>query len=98
MPNKPSNAEIVKMILDGMANDEAEEEDLIHLLIENKVSKNVQRRSRESLTMGERVVIRLPKPRGAGPLFSAFAAYWRSGSYAMPYCLQNLLTRTPLFF
>ncbi len=46
MPNKPSKAEIVKMILDGMTDDAAEEEDLIHLLVENKVSRNVQRKSR----------------------------------------------------
>jgi uncharacterized membrane protein len=72
MPNKPSNAEIVKMILDGMANDEAEEEDLIHLLIENKVSKNVQRRSRESLTMGERVADKVAKTAGSWAFIFSF--------------------------
>jgi uncharacterized membrane protein len=65
MPNKPSNAEIVKMILDGMAGDAAEEEDLIHLLIENKVSRNVQRKSKESLTLGERVADKVAKTAGS---------------------------------
>jgi uncharacterized membrane protein len=72
MPSKPGNAEIVKMILDGMASDEAEEEDLIHLLIENKVSRNVQRKSRESLTLGERVADKVAKTAGSWAFIFSF--------------------------
>jgi uncharacterized membrane protein len=72
MPNKPGNAEIVKMILEGMADDAAEEEDLIHLLVEHKVSKNVQPRSRESLTLGERVADRVAKTAGSWAFIFSF--------------------------
>ncbi len=72
MPNKPSNAEIVKMILDGMEGDAAEEEDLIHLLVENKVSRNVQRKSRESLTLGERVADKVAKTAGSWAFIFSF--------------------------
>ncbi len=79
MPNKPSNAEIVKMILDGMEGDAAEEEDLIHLLVENKVSRNVQHKSRESLTLGERVADKVAKTAGSWSFifcFCGFLAIW----------------------
>jgi len=72
MPNKPGNAEIVKMILDGMADNATEEEDLIHLLVENKVSKNVHRKSTESLSLGDRVADKVAKTAGSWAFILCF--------------------------
>ena len=72
MPNKLSNAEIVKMILDGMADNATEEEDLIHLLVENKVSRNVHRKSKESLTLGDRVADKVAKTAGSWAFILCF--------------------------
>ena len=79
MAGKLSNAQIVKMILDGMADDAAEEEDLIHLLVENKVSRNVHKKSRESLTIGDRVADKVAKTAGSWAfifIFCGLLALW----------------------
>ncbi len=72
MQGKPNNEDIVKMILEGLAEDATEGEDLIHLLVEHRVTKNVQRKSREALTFGDRVADKVAKTAGSWAFIFSF--------------------------
>jgi len=79
MAGKLNNAEIAKMILEGMVDSTAEEEDLIHLLVENKVSRNDQRKNTEKISLGDRVADKVAKTAGSwGFIFSfcSLLAVW----------------------
>lgn len=79
MAGKLNNAQIAKMILEGMVDSAAEEEDLIHLLVENKVSRDVQHKSRDKITLGERVADKVARTAGSWAFifsFCGFLAIW----------------------
>lgn len=74
MAGKLNNAEIAKMILEGMVDSTAEDEDLIHLLVENKVSRNDQRKNTEKISLGDRVADKVAKIAGSWGFISTFCS------------------------
>ena len=75
MAGKLNNAEIAKMILEGMVDRSAEEEDLIHLLLENKISNNTHGKSRDKLTLGERIADKVAKTAGSWTFIIGFCIF-----------------------
>jgi uncharacterized membrane protein len=102
MENKMTRAELVNHILGEEIDDEQSSEELIHLLVTSTVSKNVDHRGPDALTLGERVADRIAKVAGSWTfiiLFLSFLSVWVLGNvYLMsiaydpyPFILLNLL-------
>ena len=101
MENKMTRAEIVNHILGEEIDDEQSSEELIHLLVTSTVSKNVDHRDPEALTLGDRVADRIAKVAGSWTfitLFLVFLAAWILGNAYLlataydpyPFILLNL--------
>jgi uncharacterized membrane protein len=101
MAEKLTKAEIVNRILGGEIDDMQSSEELIHLLLSRTVTKNVDRRSGDRLTFGERVADRIAKVAGSWSFifsFIAFLVLWIAGNVFLlsagfdpyPFILLNL--------
>ena len=101
MADKLTKAEIVNRILGEEIDDDQTNEELIHLLISHTVTKNVNHRTGEKLTFGDRVADRIAKDAGSWPFifgFLALLALWIVGNVYLlsksfdpyPFILLNL--------
>jgi uncharacterized membrane protein len=102
MENRMTRAEILSRILDQQIEDEQDSEELIHLLLTSTVSKNVNHRHRDGLSVGERVADKIAKVAGSWGfiiLFVSFLTVWILGNVYLltraydpyPFILLNLL-------
>lgn len=72
MPDKISNAELINLLLDNEDDIKLEEEEMMHLLVQNRVSKNVNSLASDSLTFGQRMADRIASFAGSWPFIIIF--------------------------
>ena len=101
MADRITRAEIVNRILGEEIDEDQNGEELIHLLLTHTVTKNVNRKTNDGLSIGDRVADRIAKVAGSWAFifsFIGFLALWivlnaflLSAAYdPYPYILLNL--------
>jgi uncharacterized membrane protein len=68
---KPANADLIRMILDD-ENSTLEEEELLNLLIQQRISRNISVENKMNLSMGERAADRIALFAGSWKFISIF--------------------------
>lgn len=102
MAEKRSTAELVNMILEDKSDKKMQEEEILHLLLQQKVSKNVSRIQSEKLTFGARMADGIAKFAGSWTFILIFIAclilwilvntYMLAKAFdAYPFILLNLI-------
>ncbi len=65
MENKRTNSEIIKLILEEDMKEDPDKEEIIHMLLEKTVSKNINRKNKAALSFGERVSDKMARVAGS---------------------------------
>lgn len=73
MTKQLDNAEVVRRILSEDMENILEDEDIIHLLLERKVSENVNHSHKETATTGDKIADRLAEVAGSWTFILGFA-------------------------
>ncbi|MHB1314492.1 MAG: DUF1003 domain-containing protein [Christensenellales bacterium] len=79
MPGNLTNSQIVSLILEENKDTIYQDEDVIHMLLDNTVSKNINHKNRDVLSFGARVSDKVAKSVGSWPfiiLFSIAIVIW----------------------
>ncbi|NCB73694.1 MAG: DUF1003 domain-containing protein [Clostridia bacterium] len=71
MSEKTSNTELINLLLEN-EDTRLEEEEMMHLLVQNKVSKNVNSVASDNLTFGQRMADRIASFAGSWPFIIIF--------------------------
>lgn len=74
MPDKPTVTEIVNLILEENLDDMYEDEEVIHILLEKTVAKNVNHKNKDTYTFGNRVADKLAKVAGSWAFIIVFCS------------------------
>jgi len=93
---------LVKRILEDEFNDDSEKEEIIHMLLESKVSKNINKHQKESYGIGDRISDSIAKVAGSWGFIISFLVIlgiWITGNAIMltkafdpfPFILLNLV-------
>lgn len=72
MPKELNHAEILNAILEENLNDIEEDEDIIHLLLEKRVSKNINHSNKKTLSFGDKVADKLADIAGSWAFIISF--------------------------
>jgi uncharacterized membrane protein len=72
MSNKLTNTEIVSYILEEDMNDIYENEDIIHMLLEKTVSKDINHSHKETLSFGDKVSDKIAEVAGSWTFIISF--------------------------
>ncbi len=75
MADRITRAEIVNRILEEEIDEDQDGEELIHMLVTHTVTKNVNRKTSDGLTFGERVADRIAKVAGSWAFIFSFIAF-----------------------
>ena len=67
-----SSAELINLLLENEDDTKLEEEEMMHLLVQNKVSKNVNSVASDNLTFGQRMADRIASFAGSWPFIIIF--------------------------
>ncbi len=67
-----SSAELINLLLENEDDTKLEEEEMIHLLVQNKVSKNVNSVASDNLTFGQRMADKIASFAGSWPFIIIF--------------------------
>jgi len=67
-----SSAELINLLLENDDDTKLEEEEMMHLLVQNKVSKNVNSVASDNLTFGQRMADRIASFAGSWPFIIIF--------------------------
>ncbi len=74
MPETDSKVQLINMILGDEEDKKLEEEDIMHLLLERKITKNINRVQRENLTLSEKMADNIAKFTGSWTFILTFLA------------------------
>ncbi len=102
MSDKISNAELINLLLENEDDIKLEEEEMMHLLVQNKVTKNVNSVANDSLTFGQQMADKIASFAGSWPFIIIFLScliLWITVNSLMltkafdayPFILLNLL-------
>ncbi len=72
MSNKLTNAEIVSYILEEDMNEIQEDEEIIHLLLEKTVSRNINHSNKETLSFGDKLSDKIAEVAGSWTFIISF--------------------------
>lgn len=72
MPDKITNAELINLLLENEDDIRLEEEEMMHMLVQNKVSKNVDSVVSDNLTFGQRMADKIASFAGSWPFIIIF--------------------------
>lgn len=67
-----SSAELINLLLENDDDTKLEEEEMMHLLVQNKVSKNVNSVASDNLTFGQRMADKIASFAGSWPFIIIF--------------------------
>lgn len=102
MMNKEELGELVEHILDYELNDDPDKEEIMHLLLDSKITKDINKRHKESHGLGDRLSDGLAKVAGSWGFilsFSFILIVWITGNAILlskafdpyPFILLNLV-------
>jgi uncharacterized membrane protein len=74
MPDFTSKTDLVRMILDDVSETKLDEEEILHLLLEQKVSRNTDKIHDGHLTMGDKMADNIAKFAGSWRFIISFIA------------------------
>lgn len=74
MENKLTNTEIVSIILEEDINNIQEDEEIIHILLDKTVSKNINHSHKGTLTLGDRISDKMADIAGSWTFIISFCA------------------------
>lgn len=74
MTDKPTNNELVSFILEEDMNDTVENEEIIHLLLQKTISKDLNSSHKESLSFGDKISDRIAEVAGSWTFIISFCA------------------------
>ena len=74
MTDKPTNTELVSFILEEDMNDTVENEEIIHMLLQKTISKDLNSSHKSSFSFGDRVSDRIAEVAGSWTFIISFCA------------------------
>ena len=74
MTDKPTNTELVSFILEEDMNDTVENEEIIHMLLQKTISKDLNSSHKNSLSFGDKISDRIAEVAGSWTFIISFCA------------------------